>query len=107
MYTVYAKDRVLLFDILKSIYALLVDCILAPFPDIVVSYGTAFSRIDVTIFFMITGHFYSEAVKMEGTIKQNWTARQIKEIFIFMLEVNLVCFVWKWFRTVVTSDMYF
>ena len=85
-------------DILKSICAFLIVCIHVPFPGFVGNYITALSRIAVPIFFMITGYFYSDVVK-NGRI-----ARQIKKIFILMVEANLVYFVWKWFYTAVISN---
>ena len=85
-------------DILKSICAFLIVCIHVPFPGFVGNYITALSRFAVPIFFMITGYFYSDVVK------KGRTARQIKKIFILMVEANLVYFVWKWFYTAVISN---
>lgn len=88
-------------DSLKSICAFLIVCIHVPFPGEIGSYITALSRIAVPIFFMITGYFYSDVVK------KGRTARQIKKIFVLMVEANLVYFVWKWFYTAVTSNVAF
>lgn len=88
-------------DILKSICAFLIVCIHVPFPGFVGNYITAFSRIAVPIFFMITGYFYSDIMK------KGRTARQIKKILILMVEANLVYFVWKWFYISVSSDVNF
>lgn len=85
-------------DIIKSICAFLIVCIHVPFPGETGSYITALSRIAVPIFFMITGYFYSDVVK------KGRTARQIKKLFILMVEANLVYFVWKWFYTAVISN---
>lgn len=101
MVALHNEKRVLIFDILKSICAFLIVCIHVPFPGEVGSYITALSRIAVPIFFMITGYFYSEVTR-----KRKIT-RQIMKIFILMIEANLLYLVWKWFCTVVSSDVNF
>ena len=93
--TILRADNI---DILKSICAFLIVCIHVPFPGEIGSYITALSRIAVPVFFMITGFFYSDVVK------KSRITRQIKKIFILMIEANLVYFVWKWFFTAVTMD---
>lgn len=86
------------FDVLKFICAFLVICIHSPFPGVFGQYFSALARIAVPIFFMITGFFYS------STAEKNRELKQIKKVFILVLESNALYFLWKCFYSVISGS---
>lgn len=60
-----------------------------PFPGEVGAYFTSLTRVAVPIFFMITGYFYS------NTIRLHREKRQIKKILMLVLKANLLFFLWN------------
>ena len=60
-----------------------------PFPGEVGAYFTSLTRVAVPIFFMITGYFYSD------TIRLHREKRQIKKIMILVLEANFLFLLWN------------
>ncbi|MBQ8133008.1 MAG: acyltransferase [Clostridia bacterium] len=77
------------FDILKAICAFLIVCIHAPFVGEGGQYFLTLTRIAVPIFFMITGFFYTSMAEKGKLV------RQIKKVFILMVQANLLFFIWK------------
>ncbi len=69
----------------------------APFPGGVGQYFVALTRIAVPIFFMITGFFY------DNTVQRDRVAKQIKKIFVLLLQANLLYFLWKLFLAMLGS----
>lgn len=94
----YKFERQDAFDILKAVCAFLIVCIHIPFPGAAGAYFTALTRIAVPIFFMITGYFYSDVVR-RGKEK-----KQLKKIFLLVVEANMLYLLWKGFYTVVSGE---
>lgn len=83
-YQEYQNQRWSGIDILKVLCSFLVVIIHAPFPGVIGGYITAFARISVPIFFMITGFFYS------NIRQQNKQKRQINKMFRLFMVANLL-----------------
>ena len=60
-----------------------------PFPGKIGAYFTALTRVAVSIFFMITGYFYSDMVA------RHKEKQQIKKILYLVVEANLLFFIWN------------
>lgn len=86
-------------DILKAICAFYIVCIHVPFPGIAGEYFTPLTRIAVSIFFMITGYFYSDVVNKHGEI------RQIRKILKLVIEANIIYLAWKCFCSVIIYNI--
>lgn len=76
-------------DVLKSLAALLIVCIHAPFQGKIGDYFVSICRIGVPIFFMITGYFY------DTVVERGKEFIQIKKIFRLFLCVNVLYLCWK------------
>lgn len=86
------------FDILKFLCTFLIVCIHCPFPGAFGQYFTAFARIGVPIFFMITGYFYSDIVE------RNREGVQVRKIVELIVEANLLYLAWNCFYAVISGN---